>query len=115
MDGQMQFDHKPDAELGRALSEVLSSPDDAVFANRVIARLPEALPWWEVLGTWARPGLAAAMVLAALGGMWLGRSISAGDALAIDEFLWQPGATAVLDSPRPPSVDVVLAATLEYD
>jgi hypothetical protein len=115
MNGHSEFDHRADPELGRALRGLLSAPDDAAFAARVMARLPGALPWWEVLGSWARPGLAAALVLAALGGMWLGRSLSAADTLAIDELLRLPAATEILDSAEPPRVDVVLAAVTEYD
>ena len=60
------FDHRPDRPLGEALREALSAADDAAFARRVVQHMPATLTgesWWEVLGDWARPGVAAAAAL----------------------------------------------------
>jgi len=68
------FDYRPDEFLGKALREALSSPDDVAFTRRVMAAIPEATgseSWWEVLGDWARPGVAAALVALAAAGAWL--------------------------------------------
>ncbi len=66
------FDHRPLQDLGTALREVLEAGDNGAFVARVMAEV-RALDlrlrrgdWWEVLGTWARPGLVAAAALVAL-------------------------------------------------
>ena len=80
-----EFDHRPDAELGELLREVLTAPDDAAFARRVRDRIPqraEAETWWDVLGEWARPGLAAAVAVLAAASIWLaGRQPTPGEVL----------------------------------
>jgi hypothetical protein len=65
------FDVTRDPELADALRRVLSQPDDQAFAERVMARLPERPTLWDQLARWARPGIAAAFVGAALMGYWL--------------------------------------------
>lgn len=64
------FDGGPDPELGTALRGLLTPGDDAAFAARVLARLEPGSPW-EVLAQWARPGLAAALLLATALGFWV--------------------------------------------
>jgi hypothetical protein len=71
-----EFDHRPDPILRETLREILSAPDDAAFARRVMAQVPQTIvyeSWWEVLGGWARPGLAAAVAIIAAATMWLSR------------------------------------------
>lgn len=70
------FDHSPDPAFGDALREVLGVEDDAAFVRAVLegTRVPE--PWWEVLGDWARPGVAAALLLVAVGSFLLGRLVA---------------------------------------
>jgi hypothetical protein len=68
------FDHRPDRVLGDALREALSATDDAAFARRVVDRMPSVLAgesWWEVLGGWARPGVAAAAAILVAVSVWL--------------------------------------------
>lgn len=66
------FDHRPWRDLGRVLREALEAGDNRVFVARVMAEIraldvrPFRSDWWEVLGAWARPGLAAAAALVAL-------------------------------------------------
>lgn len=113
------FDHQPDPELGTALRELLTAPDDAAFARRVVAAAGAVPMWWEVLGAWVRPGLAAALVLTALAGFLLGRTIrTAEPALVVAdeppaELTNGEGAAALFGAPRPPDVDQVLAASRE--
>jgi hypothetical protein len=69
-----EFDHRPDSLLGDALREALSDPGDAAFARRVMERVPQTIvyeSWWEVLGEWARPGVAAAVAVFAGMSIWL--------------------------------------------
>ena len=62
------FDHRQDRELGDALKAALSGNDEGAFVRRVVAaaelqqRRVADTDWWEILNTWARPGLAAAAV-----------------------------------------------------
>jgi hypothetical protein len=61
-----------DPQLGEALRRTLTQADDVAFAARVVARLPDRATLRDQLARWARPGVAAAMLVAALGGYWLG-------------------------------------------
>jgi len=63
------FDHTQDRELGDALRAVLSGEDDEAFTLRVLdsvagvqAAAGWGTSWWDVLGSWARPGLVAAAI-----------------------------------------------------
>ncbi len=109
------FDQRSDPVLGEALRQALSAPDDAAFARRVMARVTApAANWWDVLGTWARPGLAAALVVAALVGFWIGHAQGTHPAATLEDPLSSAaqaaGAAPVLfDASRPPTMDVVLA------
>lgn len=113
------FDHRPDPVLGDALREALTTGDDAAFARRVLAQWPgtPSESWWDVLGEWAGPGLAAAVLLLLATGMWLAGHRSPSEtafapveevAAAAAETL---GAGALLASRTLPelNVDLVLA------
>ena len=63
------FDGRPDPGLGARLREALDGGDSRPFSRRVLAAL-EVPTFWDVLATWARPGLAAGIVLLALVGFW---------------------------------------------
>jgi hypothetical protein len=110
------FDHRPDEEMGAALREVLSLPDDAGFVQRVLAAVGTAPTWWDVLGAWVRPGIAAALMLSAAGGFWLGKSVGKAEALAdlsdpVPAVVDSSDVASLFASSRAPDVDVVLAAT----
>jgi hypothetical protein len=120
------FYHRPDRELGRVLKEVLSGPDEAAFVNRVVARVAElqeggslGLAWWEVLGRWARPGLAAAALGLIVGVViWTASMRSMDQSLAALEdplqFLGDTGMPAAfLATAQPPNLDNILAIGLE--
>ena len=66
------FDAGRDAGLGDVLRRMLTPGDDAAFASRVMTRLPDRVTLRDELARWARPGVAAALLVAALGGYWLG-------------------------------------------
>ena len=72
-----EFDHRPDPILGDVLRDALAPADDPGFVQRVLDRMPQVLAgetWWEILGEWARPGLAAAVaLLLAVTVWWAGR------------------------------------------
>jgi hypothetical protein len=66
------FDHRPDPELGAALRQALEPGDEAAFVAGVVARfdaMRASEPMWDVLAAWARHGIAAALLVAALAGL----------------------------------------------
>ncbi|HEX9581480.1 MAG TPA: hypothetical protein VF970_10285 [Gemmatimonadales bacterium] len=71
------FDHRPDAEIGAALRALLTAGDDTALAARITAAAAgqygrRKVPGWlAVLDTWARPGVAAAGLLAASATLWM--------------------------------------------
>ena len=79
------FDHRQDRELSEALRSALSGRDEAAFVRRVVdsasdiqRRQIDGGDWWEILSTWARPGLAAAVIgtIAAAAFWWNGTGSS---------------------------------------
>jgi len=103
------FDHAPDPVLGDALRDVLAVRDDPGFVRRVLDRMRAPEPWWEILGDWARPGVAAALLLTAAGAFLLGRLVGpqptglAGDGPGIGLEV-----TALLTEDGPPDVESIL-------
>lgn len=93
MNSHSAFDTGPDRELGALLREALTPAGEAEFVSRILAGLPERGSLWEVLAGWARPGIAAAILLAAALGYWLtprlhdGAAPSAAEVLAADQPL----------------------------
>jgi hypothetical protein len=105
------FDHTPDPILGEALRETLAVGDDSGFVWHVLARLRAAEPWWVILGDWARPGVAAALLLTAAGAFLLGQMIGPErSGLAAGEPA--PGVglevTVLLTEGGPPDVETIL-------
>ena len=119
------FDHTQDYELGDALRAVLSGHDDETFARRVMTRVADiqkaaglGTPWWEVLGSWARPGMVAAavgLILSAtilVSGLFGGAEplVALGDPL---QPIDQAGVlSALLSAGQPPDLNEVLALGL---
>ena len=115
------FDHRRDPELGKALRDLLTPEDHEAFVVQVVdaARShfrngQQPLGSWDVLGAWARPGLAAAVVLALIA-VFGTRSATTlpPDYAALDNAIEQPAAageaTSLLLGPEPPEVEIVLA------
>jgi hypothetical protein len=119
------FDHRPDRELGKALRSVLSGTDEEAFVQRVLGRVAEVRAggavgpaWWEVLDTWARPGLVAAALGLVAGVMIWAGGLTFGDqtTAALGDPLQSVGDSGVpaafLATARPPSLNEVLALGL---
>ncbi len=112
------FDHRPWRDLGRVLREVLEAGDNRVFVARVMAEIraldvrPFRSDWWEVLGAWARPGLAAAAALVAL---TMGLAISSRttgtveETTANDALQASTEASVLTVAANPPDVGFILA------
>ncbi|MBK6423541.1 MAG: hypothetical protein IPI38_07330 [Gemmatimonadetes bacterium] len=67
-----------DPALERGLRDLLGDGADAGFAARVVAGLPARNSLLHVLAGWARPGIAAALLLATALGVWLTLRAEAG-------------------------------------
>ena len=112
------FDHRPWQDLGRVLREVLDAGDNRVFVARVMAEIraldvrPFRSDWLEVLGAWARPGLAAAAALVAL---TIGLTISSRTTVAVaettanDALQASTEASVLTVAANPPDVGFLLA------
>jgi hypothetical protein len=105
------FDHERDAELGRVLRQHLEMNDQETFVARVLRSLPVGcqVDSWQVLERWALPGIAAALLVAATLGLWIGlpwgesRESRTG-ATTVAERMLEPG--------QPLDSSVILAAVL---
>jgi hypothetical protein len=131
MNDSQMFDHRPDPELGAALRAALEPKrDQAAFVARVMAGYDEALrretvPTWEVLASWFRPGVAAA-VAALLAGFLVGRVVLFGgaagtaapvsmDAAIASAAAGEPGrgVAALVTAPSPPDPSIVFTSLVE--
>lgn len=115
------FDHRPDPELGNALRAALDPGDQPGFVARVMANYDRALeqatvPTWEVLASWFRPGLAAAIV-ALIAGFLVGQALlNTGDTETIETAMAPaegPGLAALVTAPDPPDASVVFTSLVE--
>lgn len=123
MNWSSPFDHRPHPELGARLREALAAGDQHAFVERVLAAAAGrgghfGEPWWQVLGAWARPGVAAALALLAGATIWLTRASSRSEADAtLEEVLLATAGTVappfLSATTAPPSIDVVLVSSLE--
>ena len=105
------FDHRPDPQLGEALRAALDPGDHAAFVAAVLAADRPARTM-DVLATWARRGLAAAMVAAALAGFLVGRG---GEPATLPEDALAPtsagaASIALVTAAKPPDASVVFAS-----
>jgi hypothetical protein len=110
MTGHSPFDHAPDPAFGEALREVLEVGDDAAFVRGVLERARTVEPWWEVLGDWARPGVAAALLAVAAGAFLLGRLVGPGPTMLGSGEAVEAGfeVTALLADAAVPDVESIL-------
>ncbi len=103
------FDHRPDPRLGEALRAALDPGDSSAFVARVVAGAERPARTLDVLATWARRGLAAAMAAAAIAGFLVGRG---GEAPTLPEDTLAPASAgaasvALVTAARPPDASVV--------
>lgn len=126
MNDSSPFDHRHDRELGALLREVLTPGRESAFVGRVMTLVDERemaaaaeLPWWQVLRGWARPGLAAALALAAGATIWAAAAAKRAaqpDATLETVFLARAQTVApafLAATTAPPSFDRALASSLE--
>jgi hypothetical protein len=98
------FDSRPDPALGAQLRACLDPDDNAAFAARVRARLPRAGSQWDTLAQWARPGIAAVLMIAAALGYWV---------VLQEARMAPPGeATEIATGDRPTSSDGLMSVVL---
>lgn len=110
------FDHAPDEELGQLLRQGLGVPSHDGFVQRTLALLA-AEPRnssWDVLNTWLRPGLVAAVILALAFSMWLRLAPArTAEASLADAVRSADLPAALFSSVQASSADNLLAAVVE--
>ena len=116
------FDHRQDRELGDALRSALSGRDEAAFVQSVLAnaallqdRVDDDGDWLDILGAWARPGLAAAAIgmAAAVTLWWSGTGGPDNGATILDDPLQASiEIPAAFLAAQPPDLNEVLALEL---
>jgi hypothetical protein len=115
------FDHRPDPELGAALRAALEPQGDHVaFVAHVMGQYEQTLergtiPTLDVLASWFRPGIAAA-VAALIVGFLFGRGILTPAPTSIDAAMAPsegPGLAAFVTAADPPDASVVFASLVE--
>jgi hypothetical protein len=116
--GSTPFDHRPDPLVGEALRRLLTAPDHDAFVARVLAAAakPAVRSPLDILANWARPGIAAAVVAALIGGFAVGRLAAQPEGL--DEAMAtslsaSPATAALASSEGPPDGSVAFATFLE--
>jgi hypothetical protein len=110
------FDHAPDEQLGMLLRRGLDAPAHDDFVHRTLALLATepGRSSWDVLNTWLRPGVAAAVVLALLFSMWLRLAPSPSVEVSLADAVQSADVPASLfSSAQPSSADNLLAAVVE--
>ena len=121
MKDMQPFDHRPDPELAAALRAALEPKDDQLaFVARVMAQYEQTLdratiPTLDVLASWFRPGIAAA-VAALVAGFLIGRTVLAPAPASIDAAmapLEGPGLAALVTAQDPPDASVVFSSLVD--
>jgi hypothetical protein len=121
MKDSQSFDHRPDPELGAALRAALEPKDDQrAFAARVMAQYELALdrstvPTLDVLASWFRPGIAAA-VAALVFGFLFGRTVLTPAPASFDAAmapLEGTGLAALVSAQDPPDASVVFTSLVD--
>ncbi len=118
---EMPSEFQPDLELAAALRSALEPKGDhAAFVARVMAQYDQALdrttvPTLDVLASWFRPGIAAA-VAALIGGFLLGRTILTPAPASFDTALAPiegQGLAALVTAADPPDASVLFTSLVE--
>ena len=121
MKDSQPFDHRPDPELGAALRAALEPKDDQkAFVARVMAQYERALdratiPTLDVLASWFRPGMAAA-VAALIAGFLIGRTVLTPAPASIDAAMAPfegTGLAALVTAQDPPDASVVFTSLVD--
>jgi len=101
-----------DKELGAALKRALDPGDNRVFVSRVLARIdsaPVAPLFWDLLASWARRGIPAAIMIAALTAFLL--ALPRQPAANLEDTLvgGAEGGASLITSPSPPDAGAVVS------
>ena len=106
---QLPFDARPDEELGALLREGLDGPAAEAFTARLRAAViaAECAESWEVLASWARPGLVATG-LAAAAVLWVVLTRDVGPPMGAQTIPVQE-----LIAGQPATSEVLISAVLE--
>lgn len=118
------FDHRPDPALGSALREILTPDDHRTFVNRVVRRAQlqfmtgmSPQTWVELLSAWARPGIAAALLLVAVGVAGHLKRAERPVQVTLEDTLSEVPqtveSTSFLVSTEPPDFDLILASGID--
>jgi len=106
----MPFDHRPDPVLGAALRDALTGNHPLAFVARVTAAIADwQSSYWEVLASWARPGIAAA-VAALIAGFLVGGEGRAATAVDLLASTADPSAREVVTALLPPDPGALLVS-----
>ena len=106
------FDHERDTRLGELLRNHLEPADHGGFVNAVMLQVRSADSSWEVLGRWARPGIAAAVAFLLGLTVWFALNQPADDPTLVDAM--RPGdAPESFFSALEPDNELVLQVVLE--
>jgi len=64
------FGSERDPRLAAALREQLDGTDHGAFVARVMGQVEHRVSAWDELARWARPGIAAAIIMLVMLGVW---------------------------------------------
>lgn len=106
------FDHERDTKLGELLRDYLEPSDNPGFVRGVMFQIRSADTSWEVLGRWARPGIAAAVAFLMGVTVWFVLNQQADDPTLADAMR-PTDAPASFLSAREPDNELVLQVVLE--
>ena len=106
------FDHERDTKMGELLRDYLEPSDNAGFVRRVMVQVRSADTSWEVLGRWARPGIAAAVAFLLGVTVWFALNQPADDPTLADAMRPADAPPSFL-SAREPDNELVLQVVLE--
>jgi hypothetical protein len=110
LEGKLEMNQDQDKELGEALKRAIDPGDNRVFVSRVLARIdtaPMAPLFWDLLASWARRGIPAAVMIAALTAFLL--ALPRQPAANLEDTLvgGTDGGASLFTSPGPPNADPI--------